>query len=80
MEARRPAHVYARRYAAHEPPHYATRHYAWRHEPRYAPRSENPVAAAANGAVGAMADLGSIAAYPIYCFPDYGSCPMRWYR
>ena len=80
MEVRRPAHVYARRYAAHEPRHYATRHYAWRHEPRYAPRSENPVAAAANGAVGAMADLGSIAAYPIYCFPDYGSCPMRWYR
>ena len=22
-----------------------------------------------------MADLGSLAAYPIYCFPRYGSCP-----
>jgi hypothetical protein len=79
MEARRPAHVYARRHAPQEARHYATHHYAWRYEPPYA-RGENPVAAAANGAVGAMADLGSIAAYPIYCFPDYGSCPMRWYR
>jgi hypothetical protein len=32
------------------------------------------------GLVGGVADLGSIAAYPIYCFPNYGSCPVRWYR
>jgi len=24
--------------------------------------------------VGGVADLGSIAAYPFYCFPRYGSC------
>ena len=35
----------------------------------------NPVASAATGVVGGIADLGSIAAYPIYCFPRYGSCP-----
>jgi hypothetical protein len=56
------------------------RHYRWRYEHRYAPRGENPAAAAATGAVGAMTDLGSIAAYPIYCFPDYGSCRVRWHR
>jgi hypothetical protein len=38
------------------------------------------VATAANGVVGGVADLGSIAAYPIYCFPNYGSCPVHWYR
>ena len=77
MEARRPARtqVYARRWAPHE-----MRQYGWRSAPRYAPRSQNPVAAAANGAAGAVADLGSIAAYPIYCFPNYGSCPFHWYR
>ena len=36
----------------------------------------NPVAAAATGVVGNVPDLGSIAAYPIYCFPRYGSCPI----
>ncbi len=64
--------------AAH-PRHYAHRtapHYVWRNGHRYA----NPVATAANGVVGGVADLGSIAAYPIYCFPNYGSCPVRWYR
>jgi hypothetical protein len=30
--------------------------------------------------VGGVADLGSIAAYPVYCFPNYGSCPVHWYR
>jgi hypothetical protein len=40
----------------------------------------NPVAAAATGVVGGVADLGSLAAYPIYCFPRYGSCPVHWYR
>jgi hypothetical protein len=36
------------------------------------------VGAAATGVVGSMADLGSLAAYPIYCFPRYGSCPVYW--
>jgi hypothetical protein len=53
--------------------HYA-RHYAWRNGHRY--YSNNPVAFAATGVVGGLADLGSIAAYPIYCFPRYGSCPV----
>jgi hypothetical protein len=26
---------------------------------------------------GGVADLGSIAAYPFYCFPRYGSCSVR---
>ncbi len=60
--------------------HYA--HYDYTHHPHYACRSgqryrvdHNPVAAATSGVVGGMADLGSLAAYPIYCFPRYGSCP-----
>jgi hypothetical protein len=64
-------HPYVRHYA-----HRYTRHYAWRNGHRYA----NPVATAENGVVGGVADLGSIAAYPIYCFPNYGSCPVHWYR
>jgi hypothetical protein len=35
------------------------------------------VGAAAIGVVGGVADLCSIAAYPFYCFPDYGSCSVR---
>jgi hypothetical protein len=27
--------------------------------------------------VGGVADLGSIAAYPFYCFPNYDSCSVR---
>ena len=50
-------------------------HYAWRNGHRYV-YDRNPVAAAATGVVGGMAELGSIAAYPIYCFPHYGSCPV----
>ena len=38
------------------------------------------MATAANGVVGGVADLGSIAAYPIYCFPNYGSCPVHWFE
>ena len=63
--------------------HYAhrySRHYAWRNGHRYVAYSHNPVAVAANGVVGGVADLGSIAAYAIYCFPNYGSCRMHWYR
>jgi hypothetical protein len=59
--------------------HYAhpyTRHYAWRNGRRYVYYGNNPVASAATGVVGGLADLGSIAAYPIYCFPRYGSCPV----
>jgi hypothetical protein len=57
------------------------RHYAWRDGHRYLYYSNNPVANAATGVVGTMADLGSLAAYPIYCFPRYGSCPVyRPYR
>ncbi len=59
-------HPAARRHARHYGRHYARRYY-----------SDNPVADAATGVVGGVADLGSIAAYPIYCFPDYGSCPVR---
>ena len=57
----------AQRPAAH---HHARRH-AWRH------RYDNPMAAAATGVAGGLADLGSLAAYPFYCFPSYGSCSVR---
>ena len=58
--------------------HHYTRHYAWRNGHRYVYYRNNPVASAATGVVGGLADLGSIAAYPIYCFPRYGSCPVYW--
>ena len=60
--------------------HHARRHYAWRNGRRYVASADNPVATAANGVVGGVADLGSLAAYPFYCFPNYGSCPVHWYR
>lgn len=66
-------HPAARRYA-----HHRVRHYAWRNGRRYADYSDNPVATAATGVVGGVADLGSLAAYPFYCFPDYGACSVRW--
>jgi hypothetical protein len=34
----------------------------------------NPVAAVVRGVFGGVADLGSLAAYPVYCFPHYGRC------
>lgn len=52
----------------------AHRHYAYRNERG---RSGNPVATVAMGVAGGAADLGSVAAYPFYCFPNYGSCPVR---
>jgi hypothetical protein len=55
--------------------HYAHRHYAYRSGHRY--YSDNPVTTAATGVAGGVADLGSIAAYPFYCFPNYGSCSVR---
>jgi hypothetical protein len=68
QDVQQPLHHYA---------HHYTGHYAWRNGRRY----NNPVAAAATGVVGSVADLGSLAAYPIYCFPRYGSCPVyRPYR
>ncbi len=69
MAPQRPSHVYVGHYARHT-------HYAWRHAHRYAYYDRNPVAATATGVVGGLADLGSMAAYPIYCFPRYGSCPI----
>ena len=54
---------------------YTHRHYAYRNGHRY--YSDNPVAATATGVAGGVADLGSIAAYPFYCFPNYGSCSVR---
>ena len=51
------------------------RRYAYRYGRRY--YSDNPVATVATGVVGGVADLGSIAAYPFYCFPNYGSCSVR---
>ena len=54
--------------------HYAHRRYAIRTGNRY---GDNPVMTAATGVAGGVADLGSIAAYPFYCFPNYGSCSVR---
>ena len=56
--------------------HYA-RHYTWRNGRRFY-YNGNPVAAAATGMAGGVADLGSLAAYPFYCFPNYHSCSVRW--
>jgi hypothetical protein len=51
----------------------AHRYYASHNERR----SDNPVATVAMGVAGGAADLGSVAAYPFYCFPNYGSCSVR---
>ena len=51
----------------------ARHHYAY----RSGRRSDNPVATVAMGVAGGAADLGSVAAYPFYCFPNYGSCSVR---
>jgi hypothetical protein len=69
MPSQRPS---ARRHARHYP-----RHYAWRNLRRYAYRRDNPIAVAAIGMAGGVAELGSLAAYPFYCFPNYGSCSVR---
>ena len=53
--------------------HSAHHRYAYRSERR----SGNPVATVAMGVAGGAADLGSVAAYPFYCFPNYGSCSVR---
>ena len=54
---------------------YAHRHYAYRDGRHY--YSDNPVGQVAMGVAGGAADLGSVAAYPFYCFPNYGSCRVR---
>jgi hypothetical protein len=60
---------------AHHPgARHAARHYAYRNGNRY---DGNPVRTAATGVAGGVADLGSIAAYPFYCFPNYGSCSVK---
>ena len=70
-----PSRPYVRHYAHHYARH--TR-YVWRHGHRhvYYGYRHNPVAAGATTVADGIADLGSIAAYPIYCFPNYGSCPV----
>jgi hypothetical protein len=68
-------HPYVRHYA-----HRYTRRYAWRNGHRYVTYGDNPVAVAATGVAGGVADLGSLAAYPFYCFPNYGSCSVHWYH
>jgi hypothetical protein len=52
----------------------APRHYANRYGHRY---DGNPVRTAAYGVAEGVAGLGSIAAYPFYCFPNYGSCSLK---
>ena len=54
------------------------RHYAWRNEHHDAYDSDSPMAVAATGMVGGVAALASLAAYPLYCFPNYGLCSVRW--
>ena len=73
MPPQRPSDTYVRHYAHYDYTRHP--HYAWRSGHRYR-FDRNPVAAATTRVVGSMADLGSLAAYPIYCFPRYGSCPV----
>jgi hypothetical protein len=69
MPPERPAPAASRHYA---------RHAVWRNGHGYTVyRSRNPVGEFAYGVVGGVADLGSMAAYPFYCFPDYGACRVR---
>jgi hypothetical protein len=56
--------------------HYA-RHYPRREGRRYAYSRDNPAVAAATAVAVGVADLGLLAAYPFYCFPNYGSCSVR---
>jgi hypothetical protein len=56
---------------------HAYKHHYARANARRPRDDENPVMAAAHGVVGGVTTLGSVAAYPIYCFPNYGSCRLR---
>ena len=60
--------------AHHSSARHTTRRYASRTGNRY---DGSPVRTAATGVAGGVADLGSIAAYPFYCFPNYGSCSVK---
>jgi hypothetical protein len=60
--------------AQHTGARHTARHYGYRNANRY---DGNPVRTAATGVAGGVADLGSIAAYPFYCFPNYGSCSVK---
>ncbi len=60
--------------AQNSPVRHSARH---RHAYRTERRSDNPVATVAMGVAEGAADLGSVAAYPFYCFPNYGSCSVR---
>jgi hypothetical protein len=67
--------------ATHHHTHTSVRRYAG-HYTRYARHYEtayghNPVAAVVAGVVGGVADLSSLAAYPVYCFPNYSSCRVQ---
>ncbi len=53
------------------------RHVVYRHKSHYARAGGNVLADTAHGVVGGVEDLGSVVAYPIYCFPNYGSCGVR---
>jgi hypothetical protein len=54
------------------------RHHVWRNGRHYyAYRTDNTLGDLATGVGMGVADLGSVATYPLYCFPDYGSCPVR---
>ena len=61
----------------HHRAHVAARHVAYRDHYRSVRSGGNVVADTANGVVGGVEDLGSVAAYPVYCFPNYGSCSLR---
>ncbi len=72
VEAGPAQHPVGRQPAARREIHH---HYAYRDAHRY--HSDNPVRTVAMGVAGGAADLGSVAGYPFYCFPNYGSCPVR---
>jgi hypothetical protein len=61
----------------HRPATHAHFRHAAQESPHRAVRRSDPVAEAARGIAGGVADLGAVAAYPIYCFPHYGSCAVR---
>jgi hypothetical protein len=53
--------------------HYAN-HYTYNSRRYGTAYGRNPVAVVVRGVFGGVADLGSLAAYPVYCFPHYGRC------
>ncbi len=53
------------------------RHVVYRNHYRYVRAGDNFVADTASGVVGGVADLGSMAAYPFYCVPDYSLASLK---